>query len=254
MESGLVKRVKILNVPVDVVGEENLEQVVMDLAENGKINQIILLDFTGFMKARRTKSEWHRALKEAALILPVSHRIINAARFLRKERPVRYKGFDLIISLMGILENRRRSAYLVGSTKKRIQKSFMNLKNSFPELRFVGRHQGKWTKDRENDILMAIKKSSPTFLLAGRGIKGNDLWLHRHKDDFNPGIVMWNKNCYEIIGGRKHKPSETAVSRFFRNMAKSLFLPWRWVRIFRQIWFWILLVCVRLFKKEGVSP
>ena len=248
MESSLVNRINILDVPVDIVKEEDLEKVITTLSENGGINQIILLDFVGFMKARRRKSEWHRALKEAALILPVSHRIINASRFLKKEKLVHYKGFDFIISLMGILESRRKSAYLVGTTKKRIQKSFTNLKNSFPDLRFVGRHQGKWDRDREGDILMAIKKASPTLLLAGRGIKGKDLWLHRHKDDFNPGIILWNKNCYEIIGGRKGKPSETAASRFFRNTAKCLFLPWRWVRLFRQIWYWILLLWTRLFR------
>ncbi|MBN2625508.1 MAG: WecB/TagA/CpsF family glycosyltransferase [Spirochaetales bacterium] len=250
MEAGLIKRINVLNVPVDIVREEDLEQVIMGLAENGKSNQIILLDFIGFMKARRLKSEWHRAVKEAALVLPVSLRIIKGARFLKKEEPHRYRSFDFIISLLGILENRRKSAYLVGSSKKRIQKSFTNLVNSFPGLRFVGRHQGRWDRNREKDILMAIKKSSPTLLLAGKGVKGRDLWIHRHGDSFNPGILLWNRNCFEIISGKKAKPPEDPASRFFRGFFKSLLLPWRWLRLFRQIWFWILLAWVRLFKKD----
>ncbi|MDC7225062.1 MAG: WecB/TagA/CpsF family glycosyltransferase [Spirochaetales bacterium] len=250
MESGLVKRISVLNVPLDIVKKEDLEQVVLSLSEDGRVNQIILLDFPGFMKARRQKSEWCQAVNKASLVLPVSHRIISGAGFLKQEKPIRYKPFDFIISLMGILENRRKSAYLVGSNKKRIQKSFTNLKNSFPGLHFVGRHQGKWHKDREEDILMAIKKSAPALLLAGRGIKGRDLWLHRSKNAFNPGIVLWNKNCFEIIGGRKPKPSETKISRLFRNLLKGILLPWRWLRLFRQIWFWILLVWTRLFEKK----
>ncbi len=250
MEAGLVKRINVLNVPVDIVREEDLEEVILNLAENGRVNQIILLDFVGFMKARRQKGEWCRAVKEAALVLPVSHRIIKGARFLKMEEPRRYRAFDFIISLMGILENRRKSAYLLGSSKKRIQKSFTNLKNSFPGLRFVGRHQGRWERNREEDILMAIRKSSPTLLLTGRGIKGRDLWIHRNKDAYNPGIFLWNRNCFEIISGRKPKPSETAVSRFFRSVLKCLFLPWRWLRLFRQIWYWLLLLGTRLFKKS----
>ncbi|MDC7218806.1 MAG: WecB/TagA/CpsF family glycosyltransferase [Spirochaetales bacterium] len=250
MDSSLVKRISVLDVPVDIVKTEDLETVILTLAENNKVNQILLLDFIGFMKARRKKSQWHQAVQEAALVLPVSHRILSAARFLKQERPTHYKAFDFIISLMGILEKRRKSAYLVGSSKKRIQKSFTNLKNSFPGLRFVGRHQGKWDKDREEDILMAIKKSSPTFLLAGRGVKGKDLWLYRSKEALNPGILLWNKQCYEIIGGRRSKPSESKVSRFFRSFLKSFFLPWRWVRIFRMVWFWLLLLWTRLFKSD----
>jgi N-acetylglucosaminyldiphosphoundecaprenol N-acetyl-beta-D-mannosaminyltransferase len=247
VNEGLVTRVRILNVPVDIVKEEHLNDLICQLAENGKTNQIILLDFPGFMKARRKKGEWKEAVNSAALILPVSYRILNAARFLKIEKPVHYKSFDFIITLLGILENRRKSAYLLGSSKKKIQKSFNNLKKSFPGLLLVGRFQGNWDKNRENDIIMAIKKASPSLLLAGKKIKGRDLWLYRNRHKLNPGITLWNRNCYEIMGGRKSKPPETKVSRLFRNTVKAVFLPWRWARLLRQIWFWLLLLWARVF-------
>jgi N-acetylglucosaminyldiphosphoundecaprenol N-acetyl-beta-D-mannosaminyltransferase len=250
VESILVKRINILNVPVDIVKKEDLESVINSLSDNGGMDQIILLDFPGFMKARRLKSEWRQAVEQAALVLPLSYRIVAAAGFLKKEKPIHYKAFDFIISLLGILETRRKSAYLLGSSKKRIQKSFTNLKNSFPGLRFVGRYQGRWHKEREEDILMAIKKSSPSLLLAGKGVKGKDLWIHRNRTVFNEGIFLWNKHCYEIIGGRRSKPSESKLSRLLRSTLKCFLIPWRWVRFFRLLWFWMLLVWVRLFKSK----
>lgn len=250
MAEELSKRIRVLGVPIDIVREENLFDLIVNLSENGKINQIILLDFPGFMKARRKRGEWREAVNGASLVLPVSYRILNAARFLKLEKPVHYRPFDFIIALMGILEQKRKSAYLLGSTKRKIQQSFANLQRSFPDLRFVGRFQGKWDKEREGDIIVAIKKASPSLLLAGKGIRGRDLWLHRNRENFNPGIMLWDRLCFEIMGGRRHKPSETKASRFFRNTLGTLLLPWRWLRILRQIWYLIILLWARLFGKH----
>jgi UDP-N-acetyl-D-mannosaminuronic acid transferase (WecB/TagA/CpsF family) len=67
----------------------------------------------------------------------------------------------------------------------------------------VGRHAGFYPKSQEKNVLLAIKKAAPTFLLVGSGLPGRDLWVLRRKKEFTPGIYLWVDDCFELFSGKK---------------------------------------------------
>ncbi len=251
MDNQAVERIRLIKVPVDVVRPDRLEEVLLTMAVNGRTNQIVLLDYAGLMKARHN-AEWRRCLEEASLVLPVSHRIRRGARFARLTEPDVYNPFPFLIRMLGILGRHRKSVYILGSSKKNIQIAEGNLKTSFPGLHFVGRYAGEYPREMEKNILMAIRKASPTLLVAGNGLKGRSLWLYRNREALSPGMTFWGRDVFEIISGRSRKPEEDKAGRFLRAVLGTLFRPWRFLLVFRELWWFLLLLTARIRRRGAV--
>ncbi len=240
-----VNRIHILDIPLDVIDDESLQETIEKLYTLKEHRQIILLDFHGFMKARHN-SELKTALVQAALIIPVSSILTRAAGFLHYKIPPLRRTYPFVIRLLGILEQKNKSVYLLGSTMSGIRKAESTLKATFPGLQIVGRYAAHFPANRESDVVTAIKKSSPTLLLAGRGLKERHLWISRRRTQFSPGLSLWENTCFDVFSGKKSKPNNSTGARLFKGFFGSLIRPWRFLRGFRYLFFFILVVIERI--------
>ena len=242
-----VNRIHILGVPLDVVEDKNLPTAIEQLKKNDSHGQIILLDFHEFMRSRISK-ERKAALETAALVFPVSRLICWASKFTGEAIPPLRRPYPFVIRLLGILESKRQSVYLLGSSMKGVRSAESTLRATFPGLHIVGRYASRFPKDRENDVVTAIKKSSPALLLAGKGLKGRHLWLSRRKPQLNSGLSLWERSCFDVFSGKRNKPSYSRGVLFFKNLFSTVFLPWRIFRLFRYMWFFLLVLVERIRK------
>jgi len=241
------KRIYVLNVPVDVVSPEHLEGVVKGLLSNNETNQIVLITLRDLLRARRNK-EYFSCLNTAALVLPISPSILRGAKFLLRDMPIRYMPFEFAIKLLGILEQNNGSLYLIGQRQPDLQVIESNLRDSFPGLRIVGRCNGYFKKEREEDIILAIRKAAPSLLLAGRGIPQNDLWITQNKKKFSPGLFFYCGECFDIISGRKQRPPKALWNSRFYYFPDLIKRPWLLFGIFIRIYYGILLLFHRIWK------
>lgn len=244
MASG-IKRIHILGIPVDVVGDEDLPDAIESFFNLTDNREIVLLNFHELMKARHN-TERHKALTQAALVIPVSRLIVRAAKFLHHDVPPVRGTYPFIIRLLGILEQKNKSAYLLGTTMRGVRQAESTLKATFPGLQIVGRYASRFSGERENDVVTAIKKSSPTLLLAGKGLKGKHLWLSRRREGFAPGLSIYEETCYDVFSGKKSKPDNRASVRLARGFFGAVIRPWRFLRMFRYMLFYILLLFERI--------
>lgn len=240
-------RIRLLKIPIDVLDENDLEGEIVELLNNGKNNQIVILNFLDFIKGRHRKS-FRSLLENAALVLPSSSLLIKGIYFLFKKRASPYVNYDFVLKILNILEKYEKSVYIIGSDSKSIRISEKNLKDSYPGLHLVGRSSSQYQKARENDIILAIKKSSPSLLLAGSGLRRGDRWLYRNKGKFNPGITLWSPDCFEIFSGRKKRPSKKAATKLFSKIISVIFKPWRIVYVFPLIMYYLTLLIYKIFK------
>ena len=242
-----VERINLLKVPLDILREEDMESVIRDLNQQEGPQQIVLLTFSEFMKSRRDP-ERQRMLKEAALVLPTSGSLIKGARFLKKGDLVRYMPFEFVIRLMGILEPMRGSVYLLGEKNKDLNISSANLRDSFPGVQIVGRHVGFFSSQREKDVVLAIRKTTPTLLLAGSGLKGKDRWILRRKDELGAKFSVWCGECYKIFCGKARRLSRKQWEKGSESVAKVARNPLRLFGIFRRLLFLMLLLIYKIRK------
>lgn len=242
-----LRRINILGVPVDIVPDESLDDLVASF-EDGINHQIILLSVWDLMRAR-SRVEFKTMVAGASLVIPISQSIVKAAHFLRRTEPRRYQPFDFIIRLLGILERRGESAYLLGGTPHIVIKAESNLRTTFPGLRLVGRYAGGYPRQREAAIVEAVRKASPSLLLVGKGIPGGERWIPRNLPAFPSGIYLWCSDIFWVFAHAKPRPSRAFVARGLEWIPNFLRRPWTIWRLPVFAFFKILVLIERLSQR-----
>jgi N-acetylglucosaminyldiphosphoundecaprenol N-acetyl-beta-D-mannosaminyltransferase len=242
------QRTSLLNVPIDIVAPENLSTIVYDLLKEKKEHNIVLLSLWDLLRARRS-GEYRSYIKSAALIIPISKSIISGIKFLTGKKAYRYMPFDFIISILTALENRELSCYLLGGKTKILIKTEQNIRQTFPRLRIVGRFPGYFKRYEEATIIKAIKKSSPSLLLAGKGLRGEERWIARNNLTLGDGMRLWCSDIFEVFAERKKYPSRGVFNAGLEWIGYCFHSPFKFFRIFPYIGYKFTLLYYKLFVK-----
>jgi N-acetylglucosaminyldiphosphoundecaprenol N-acetyl-beta-D-mannosaminyltransferase len=245
--SGEVKRIKVLDVPVDSMDPDVAGAVITKLLENGEHNQIVFLSLRGLLRARHDP-ELMRCLRDAALILPISRPIVRGARFLGAGSLSLINTFEQTIRILSVIEKTKGSVYLLGARKAVLEVAEENLRGSFHGIRVVGRFYGYFPKNVEGDIVTAIKKSAPSMVLVGSGVPGKDKWILKHRKELNPGISLWGGNCFEIFAGREKQISRKLHAAGLGVLSGIGRRPWRLAVVFPYLYYLVLLLGYKIFK------
>ncbi len=244
-----LQRITLLKVPLDIVPENQIAQIARQFAETPGHKAIVFLTYSKFMKARRD-AEFLAHLNRAALVIPVSKSLEYGCHFLKLPDPVRHYPFDFAIKFLGALEEKRRTVYLLGEHHEAIQKIAATMRTSFPGLTLVGRHTGHYNRDKEEPILLAIQKATPTILLVGPGIPGREKWAFRQGATLPVNISLHSEETFQIMAGRKKRPSKAAYRKGTYEFPLSLLNPLRLNRIFSYTWFGLHLLLYRFQKNN----
>lgn len=244
----MIERISVIGVPVDICRPENLEAEVQEMLAKPGTKQIIFLSVWNLLKARR-KGDFAEALKNADLILPVSKSIIKGAKFLKKNVPTRYNPFDAVIQILSILEDHYKSLFMLGSNKKTLQKAERNIRETYRNLHIVGRYVGYYPKNVEDDIVQAIFKSQASLVLISDGIKEKDCWAYRRRNRFSSSIFLYYKDAFGIFSERVKRVNPKTFEKGKEIWVEIGQNPFKIFLIFPYMWYKIVLLCYRLFKK-----
>lgn len=240
-----VKRINFLNVPVDIVDKETVPRVIEDFLQDNEKHHIVLLTVDKLLRGR-IDSEYNRCLREASLVLPVSSGIIRGIRFQQKGEATRYNPYEFIIRLFTLTAKLQKTSYLLGSQREDLMEAEKNLKVSFPDLKVIGRFTGYFRGNMETNVVLSIKKSSPSLLVVGKGVPGKEKWIFRNKKSFNPGIYLWIDNYFEIFSGREKNISKNLFKLGLESMSGFFRKPWKLFRIFTFLYFKFLVLVHRI--------
>ena len=247
-ENTQIQRVELLKVPIDIIAPDQLSDVVYDLLKQKKEHNIVLLSLWDLLRARRS-GEYRSYVLRAALVIPISKSLIGGIKFLTGKKAHRYMPFDFIISILTVLENREFSCYLLGGRRRVLLKTEQNMRQTFPKLRIVGRFPGYFKRHEEPTIIKAIKKSSPSLLLAGKGIRGEEKWIAKNNSTLGEGMRLWCSDIFDVFSERKRHPSRTAFNSGLEWIGYCFHNPFKMFRIFPYIGYKFLLLFYKLFVK-----
>jgi len=242
------QRVDFLKIPIDIVAPENLSDVIYDLLTNKTELNIVLLSLWDLLFARMN-NEYRYYVSRASLVIPISKSLISGIKFLKGKKAHRYMPFDFIVSMLTILENRELTCYLLGGKTKVLLKTEKNIKQTFPKLHIVGRFTGNFRRQDESTIIKAIKKSSPTLLLVGKGIRGSERWIARNNKALGPGMRLWCSDIFDVFAEKKKHPSRSSFDKGLEWFGYCVQNPLKYFRVFPYIGYKFLLLFYKLFKK-----
>jgi len=245
-----VQRVKLLKVPIDIIEPNQIAPLVYDLLKDHKEHNIVLLSLWDLLRARRN-GEYRSYILNASLIVPISKSLISGIKFLKGIKAHRYMPFDFVVNLLTILEEREFTCYLLGGRNKVLLKTEKNIRQTFPRLRIVGRFPGSFKHHDEPTIIKAIRKSSPSLLLAGKGIRGQENWIARNNTTLGNGLRLWCSDIFDVFAEKKKHPSRSAFEHGLEWIGYCFENPLKFFRIFPYIYYKILLVIYKLFIKDS---
>ncbi|MDR3129931.1 MAG: WecB/TagA/CpsF family glycosyltransferase [Treponema sp.] len=245
----VTERISLLKVPLDIVSRENLPEIVMEILSRGEGANIVLLSLWDLLKAKRS-GEYRSFVTGASLVIPISKSLIRGAKFLTGKIPVRYMPFDFVISLLSILENREFSVYLLGGGRKILKKTEKNIRQTFPHLRVVGRFPGGFRRQEETGLLQAIRKASPSLLLVGKGVKGEEKWIARNSVHLSKGLRLWCSDLYDVFAERKKRPSRRVFESGLEWIGFCFRNPIRIFRFFHYLRYAFLLLVYKVSNKK----
>jgi N-acetylglucosaminyldiphosphoundecaprenol N-acetyl-beta-D-mannosaminyltransferase len=243
------ERVSLFKIPLDIVAPDRLEELIGGLLASGEGKNIVLLSLTDLLRARRN-GEYGSFVKKASLVIPISKSLIGGVRFLTGKKAVRYMPFDFVINLLTILEERELSLYLLGGTRQILGKTERNIRQTFPHLYIVGRFVGGFRKQEEPAIIEAIRKASPSLLLVGKGVRGEENWIARNDRQLSRGLRLWCSDLYDVFAERKRRPSRKTFDRGLEWAIYCFRNPLKFFRVFSYFRYKILLLFYKLFVKD----
>ena len=248
VESGsTIERTSLLRVPLDIVAPEQLEESVNQLLKDEKGQDIVLLSIWDLLRAKN-HYEYRPFVQRAAMVIPISKSLVKGVRFLKKKKVYRYMPFDFVINLLSILEKREQSIYLLGGRMRSLKRAEKNIRQTFPQLRIVGRFIGNFKHQEEATILQAIRKAAPSLLLVGKGVKGGERWIARNDMLLNNGLRLWCSDLFDVFAERKKHPSRKVFDRGFEWIGFFFQRPWRILRIVPFLYFKLLVFLYKLFN------
>jgi N-acetylglucosaminyldiphosphoundecaprenol N-acetyl-beta-D-mannosaminyltransferase len=241
------ERIELLKVPLDIVAEDELEEIIYELLNSGEGKNIVLLSLWDLLRARRN-GEYREYVNNAALVIPISKSIVRGARFLCGKAPVRYMPFTFIVRILTILEKRELTVYLLGGKVNGITKAEKHIHETFPKLRIIGRFPGTFKKQNEDTLLKVIRKSAPSLLLVNEGVHGGERWIAKNTESLNSGLRLWCSDIFDVFSEHKRRPSQFIFDKGLEWVSFCFQKPLRFFRLLHYFFYNILLIVYKLKK------
>ena len=145
--------------------------------------------------------ELKQIAREADLITADGIGIIYASRLLREPITERVTGYDLLIELLKLGEEKELSFYFFGAEEKVNRDVVDFVAQHYPKVRIVGRHNGFFTANEEVEIIEEINAGRPDVLIIALGSPLADKWLYKHKKQLKVKVALGVGGALDVLSG-----------------------------------------------------
>ena len=193
-------KTKVLNVPFDVVTNEQALKIAMDFLKKDKNHTIFTPNPEIVMEAQQDLS-FMKILKEADLIIPDGIGVVMASKLNKVKLKERVAGCDLVFSLFEEIKNKEYTVYIVGGRPGVAEQAKMRMEEKYKGIKIVGTHSGYFDEKEEKKIVDEIKEKKPHILLVGLSAPKQEKWIYRYKKEFPVKISMGVGGSIDVMAG-----------------------------------------------------
>ncbi|MEI7025683.1 WecB/TagA/CpsF family glycosyltransferase [Paenibacillus sp. y28] len=170
-------------------------------------------------------------MNRAELIVPDGTGVVWAAGYVSNPVTERVTGIDLIHNLLKTGEARRWKVYLLGASPEIIAEAGRRLEAQYPLIQWVGRRDGYFSEELDQQVIADIAQAAPDILLVGRSADKQEPWIDRYKQRLQVPVMMGVGGSFDVISGKlKRAPKlfqKLRLEWFYRLIQE----PWRYKRM-----------------------
>ena len=186
---GQNKRIRILDVPVDMVNNKQAMDIFEGLMELPGCSLIVTPNSEIIMNATKD-AELKMLIEEAGLIIPDGIGLVYASKIIKQPLSERVTGVDFLTSILEYLEKTGKSIYLLGSKPANEERASVaqlaaeHMLIQYPNLKVAGTHDGYFKKEDEENLVNEINESGAEFLCVALGAPKQEKFIYEHRDEF----------------------------------------------------------------------
>lgn len=241
--------VNILDIGIDNLTRQQAVYKVLKMIEEKGVHHVITLNPYKIGKIK-SNNDLRLISDRADMHLASGAGIQWAARMLKTPLKERIGVLSFMMEVIRLAEIKEYSVFLVGGKPEIAERSFFNIKKSFPNIRIVGRHGGFFDAEREKSVIEAIRKSEANIIFVGLGFPKEDKWINSIRNEFKNAVFISVGGSFDTISGEERKAPnyfmENGLDWFYRIITK----PWRYLRLLRLALFFMTVIFRKIFKRK----
>lgn len=186
---GDIERIKILDVPVDMVDYNSALARFEELMEREGCDMIVTPNSEILVNATKDP-QLKKLIEEAALIIPDGIGLVKAAKILKLPLYERCTGVDFLNHILGSLEKSGNSIFLLGSKPENEERASVAdlaadaMKKVYPNLKVAGTNDGYFKAEDEPALVRKINESGADFLCVALGSPKQEKFIYSHASEF----------------------------------------------------------------------
>lgn len=241
--------VNILDIGIDNLTRQQAVYKVLKMIEEKGVHHVITLNPYKIAKIK-SNNDLRLICDRADLRLASGAGLEWSARLLKTPLKERIGVLSFMMEVIRLAEIKEYSIFLVGGKPEIAERSFFNIKKSFPNIRIVGRHGGYFDNEREKSVIEAIRKSEANIVFVGLGFPKEDKWINSIKHEFKNTVFISVGGSFDTISGEIRKAPDYFMENGLEWFYRIIIKPWRYLRLIRLALFFISVMFRKIFKKK----
>lgn len=139
-------------------------------------------------------------LEQATYICADGIGVVKAAQILGDSLPERVTGYDTMVKLLEVGQQKCFKIYLLGAQKETIEKTIANIHKNYPNVEVVGYHDGFFDWNN-NHIANDIAALQPDLVFVALGVPRQEKWITENLDKFSKGVFIGVGGSFDVIAG-----------------------------------------------------
>lgn len=194
------KRIRVLNVPIDVVTMSEATQKVHSFIKEKNTHMIVTANAEMVMLAQEER-ELFSIISDSDLVVADGAGVVWAARFQGDYLPERVAGYDLVQNILRSGSSYPLRVFLFGGSPGIAEKAKKKIENEYKGIMVVGVEDGFFNKEKEEAILTNIVATAPDLLLVALGVPKQEKWIKRHLDRMKVPVVIGVGGTFDVMAG-----------------------------------------------------
>ncbi|MGM8213617.1 WecB/TagA/CpsF family glycosyltransferase [Virgibacillus sp. W0430] len=195
----------------------------------------------------RTKEDasYKKVVQSADYVIPDGAGILLAAKYKKHPLRERIPGYELMLDLLQIANEKGLSCYFLGASGSVNLKVVRVVEQKYPNVKIAGHHHGFFQLD-DLSVVEDVKRASPDLIFVALGLPKQEQWIEMHNNQFEKGLFMGVGGSFDVLAGVVKRAPQAWINLNLEWLYRLLKQPFRLKRIFKVFKFMFLI----LLKKE----
>lgn len=139
---------------------------------------------------------------ENSIIIPDGVGTVIASKLVGSPVKEKIAGIEVMDEIIKICEEENRGVYLLGAEQSTLEECINKLKMKYPNLHIAGSHNGFFSMDNCEDIVVNIKESNAYALFIAMGSPRQERFIIKYMDELPCSVYMGVGGSFDIIAGK----------------------------------------------------